>query len=155
MDPVIWDPEFAWAAPGAVQVIEATLPELMFPDTTAAIPVYEAPPNFKLQAPVMAVLATPVLCRKRVQTSGVPAHEAAPAETIAVLAKVPSRPNMYPAAASADIRVTAIRITVARTGVIALDLRLETSLNLSVSLANLNKAIVDCESGSRVGTFST
>jgi hypothetical protein len=48
-----------------------------------------------------------------------PEHEAAPAETTAVFENVPRRPNMYPAAASADTRVTAIKITVARTGVIA------------------------------------
>jgi hypothetical protein len=123
----------------------------MLPDATAAVPGYDSPPNFRLQTPVIAVLATPVLCRKRVHTSGVPEHEAGPAETTALLEKVPSRPNMYPAAASAETRVTAMRITVASTGVIAFD-RFKTRLIVPFSLVTLNKAIVYYESGSRVRT---
>lgn len=65
----------------------------------------------------MATLLVPVLVRKSVQDSGVrPQFELPEAETNAELVKVPNRPKMNPEIAVAAISVTAIMITVARTG---------------------------------------
>jgi len=54
-----------------------------------------------------------------VQTSGVPEQDTVPAETKAVLVKVPKRPKTKPAIAIDATSVIAISRTVARTGEIA------------------------------------
>jgi len=84
------------------------------------IPEMVAPPDVTLQTVPTLVLAVPVLVR-------LIWHEALPprvqvtieAVTLAELVNDPKRPNTNPAIAMAAIRVMAIRITVARTGLIA------------------------------------
>jgi hypothetical protein len=68
------------------------------------------------QTPVIAALALPALMRFTTQLSGVPVQETDPAATRAVLVKVPISPKTNPEIAAAAIRVTATKMTVARTG---------------------------------------
>jgi len=73
-----------------------------------------------LQA-LTAVFEVPLLVRVRVQTSFVPLawQEVTLADTWAELVNDPNRPNTNPAMAMAAMRVMAMRMTVAKTGLIA------------------------------------
>lgn len=104
---------------------ESVAPALMVKDPVPAVAVEatEEPPTLMPQA-VIAVLLVPVLVSARVHTSllgTAPArvHEMTRAETCAELVNDPNRPNTNPAMAIAAINVIAIRITVAKTGLIA------------------------------------
>jgi len=81
----------------------------------------------KLHDAVVSTLAFPVLVRISVQSSWLATVEAeqlvTDACTRAVEVKVPNRPKTKPAIAIAAMRVMAIRITVASTGLIALRFR--------------------------------
>ena len=99
----------------------ALFPAARLPDTKLAVPTYEEPSNVILQTPVAVVLEVPELVKMSVHCSGVPLQETPEdAETTAELEKVPSNPKKNPETAVAAMRVIAMRITVARTGEIAL-----------------------------------
>jgi len=115
----------AWLALVVQSTPESVLPALTVNEPVPGVGVdaTEVPPTLMPQA-VITALEVPVLVSDRVHTSllgTAPArvHDITLAEICAELVNDPKRPNTNPAIAIAAIKVIAIRITVARTGLIA------------------------------------
>jgi len=128
--PVTCTPDPATTAAVAVQTAPlsddpAVTTPLVLPEWPASTDAaLEVPRNVKVQGPTTYAFALPELVKMSVHAScpATAAHEVTLAWIRAVDVKVPNRPKTKPAIAIAAMRVMAISMTVASTGLIALRL---------------------------------